>query len=517
VNPGRDNTARARLAAVERRRTIAAVVAIVALAVVTVAVFAKDNPFASHREVKAVFSSAVALRDGADVRVAGINVGTVTSVESYRGSKALVTMELDDSAPGLYRDARFSIEPRLVLEGNFYVKVEPGSPGAPRLGESATVPVAQTAAPVQIDQALGVFTAPVRERLATIFSEFAAGFGKDPAGGRSGAESLRVSVTRLDAALGAVRNVARSARGRRAGDLREAIGETGDVAEQLVADPRRLADFMTDYAHVSATLAARDVELGRSIEAFDRTFATAPRVLPRVDNALDELTGFAPELKRALRNAPPALRATSGLLDQIDAAVRAPELPALLTRLRPATRVLPEFLRRLEGLAPPAAEVGRCLSKTVLPTLDRVVPDGKLTTGDPAWLELMHLGGSAGGSSAGFDGNGSALRLGITEGEQTLTGNLPNLGPLETLIPANSSMNPEWLGFGHFPQMRPSKRCADQQLPNLAARAGKRPFDWLTPAPAAPAAVDGGPKLADRLARAVKRIEQTASRARRRR
>ncbi len=491
MTPKRDVRARARVAAGERRRTVAAVAALALVAAVTVAVFAKDNPLASPKQVKVAFESAVALRDGSAVRVAGIDVGSVTAIDAGPGGTAVVTIELADSAPSLHRDAQFSIEPRLALEGNFYVKVAPGSPTQPELGSGATVPVAQTDAPVQIDQALGTFPAAVREQLANSFGELAKGFGKGADGNESGARSLAQAVTQLDAGLDDVATVSSALRGRRRGDLSRAIGSTGEVVEQLAADPRRLADFMTDYAQVSATLARRDVDLGRSIEGFDRTFALAPRVLPKVDGALDELATFSPQLRRALIDAPPALTATRGLLDQVEAAVRPGELGTLLTRLRPTTAALPEFLRRFEGLSPPVAELSRCLNHPVLPALKMVVPDGTLTTNDPAWLELLHLGGSAGGSSGGFDGNGSALRLGLTFGEQNWTGNIPNLGKLEGLVPANSSMNPEWLGFGHFPPSRPGNNCADQKLPDLSVRGGKRPFDWLTPADTPPPAIAG--------------------------
>ena len=501
--------ARARLSTLARRRTTAALIGLSVVALFTILVFAKDNPFAAHREVQAVFSSVAALRDGAAVRVAGIDVGSVSSIELRPDSSALVTMRLASSAPSVRQDARFSIEPRLALEGNFYVKLAPGSPELPELEGGNPAPMAQTDAPVQIDQALGVLRAPVRDRLTTSFRELAKGFGGATKSSPSGAESLRRAVANFDEALPGVRQISAGFRGEHAGDLREALGSSATVVDQLAEDPRALADLVTSYAHVSATLAARDVDLGRSIEGFDRAFAVMPGVLPRVDSALDELEEFAPELRVALENAPPTLRATDDLLDQVKAAVAPSELDGLVKELRPTTRVLPGFLERLEGMAPEVTEVAECLNKPVLPALNLKVPDGNLSLGDPAWLEFLHLGASTGGSSGGFDGNGSALRLGVTEGEQTFTGNIPNLGQLEARIPANSTMNPEWLGFGHFPPSHPEKRCMDQAVPDLSVRGGARPYDWLTPSKTTPPALSDVRAAATRAVQAAGRMGLT--------
>src|SRR5262249_19569500 len=99
------------------------------------------------------------------VRVAGVNVGSVTGVRTAPGGNAVITMSLDDSALPIHRDATLKIRPRIFLEGNFFVDLKPGSPSAPDMPSGGMVPLANTATPVQLDQILSTLDSPTRADL----------------------------------------------------------------------------------------------------------------------------------------------------------------------------------------------------------------------------------------------------------------------------------------------------------------------------------------------------------------
>ena len=62
-------------------------------------------------------------------------------------------MELNEDALPLHEDATFKLRPRLFLEGNYFVDVQPGQPERARdAGERHTFPVNQTSYSVQLDQ-----------------------------------------------------------------------------------------------------------------------------------------------------------------------------------------------------------------------------------------------------------------------------------------------------------------------------------------------------------------------------
>ena len=76
------------------------------------------------------------------VRIAGVNVGHVVKVEGQDGTNnAVVTMEVKDTGLPIHKDATLKIRPRILLEGNFFVDLEPGTPAAPTISDGDTIPV----------------------------------------------------------------------------------------------------------------------------------------------------------------------------------------------------------------------------------------------------------------------------------------------------------------------------------------------------------------------------------------
>ena len=93
----------------------------------------EGEPVCEPFELKAVVADAGNLQARSPVRIAGVEVGEVTKVEPIRESSsgARVTMELTDEALPLREDAELKIRPRIFLEGNYFVDLEPGSPSHP--------------------------------------------------------------------------------------------------------------------------------------------------------------------------------------------------------------------------------------------------------------------------------------------------------------------------------------------------------------------------------------------------
>ena len=94
--------------------------------------FAKSIPFTSPGyQVKATFTNAVNIAINSPIRIAGINVGKVTDVEPT-GDNTTVTFTVDENGRPVREDASAQIRPRLFLEGNWFVDLDPGTPEEPR-------------------------------------------------------------------------------------------------------------------------------------------------------------------------------------------------------------------------------------------------------------------------------------------------------------------------------------------------------------------------------------------------
>ena len=119
-----------------QRRSRAWSPAVVILAVCWL-VFGGPTPFgaAAQFQLRAVFTVQTQLHLDSPVRVAGVDVGKVTSIKRVGGSSPAAVVTMTDRPPGPARSTPTrppNIRPRLFLEGNFYVDLSsPARPNAP--------------------------------------------------------------------------------------------------------------------------------------------------------------------------------------------------------------------------------------------------------------------------------------------------------------------------------------------------------------------------------------------------
>jgi ABC-type transporter Mla subunit MlaD len=467
------------------RYLTAAALFVLLIAALAYAAFVRGLPFEHPYEIRGVFSNVDQLRQGSAVRIAGIDVGNVANLATGSHGTAIATLRITDRRVPIHDDATLSIRPRLVLEGNDYVIVNPGTPGAPLLRSGGTIGLARTDEEVQLDQVLSSLTLPTREAfsgtIANLANALGPGRGSSSGGaaasaaGESGYQGLRGADRELDGALNGFTVVLQAAQGTAPGDLSRAIGSTGELTAQLSTDPAALADLVTSYNRTMGALAAKDGALEASVSGIDSLLRQAPADLRAIDPALPRLTSFGNDLRPALRVAPGPLRDFDRLLGQLRALGRPRALPALLDELRPVTANLPPLEARLAPLFPLVTSVSRCVSHNVVPTMNMVAPDGANSTGQPIWKDLLHAFASYAGLASDFDGNGSTVRLGVALGEASVTGAIPGLGNVVGISPKIEGYNPVWLGYGVNPPWRPDQPCDQQNLPNLGAEAASGP------------------------------------------
>src|SRR5207248_46672 len=130
----------------------AGVMATVVVALAVYLAFGGPTPFGGPSFVlNAVFTSETQLHIPSPVRIAGVDVGQVTSVRRLAGNShaAVITMDIQANGLPIHADATAAIQSRIFLEGNFYVDLRPGSPNAPTLGSGRILPAASTSGPVQ--------------------------------------------------------------------------------------------------------------------------------------------------------------------------------------------------------------------------------------------------------------------------------------------------------------------------------------------------------------------------------
>jgi virulence factor Mce-like protein len=126
---------------------LGALVSILAVLGAAIVVLVHDETRGRH--LTAYFTAAVGVYAGSDVRILGVPVGTVESVEP-QGQQVKVTMSMDASVPVPANAAALVVTPSLVSDR--YVQLAPVYTSGSKLGDGAVIPVARTAVPVEIDQ-----------------------------------------------------------------------------------------------------------------------------------------------------------------------------------------------------------------------------------------------------------------------------------------------------------------------------------------------------------------------------
>jgi phospholipid/cholesterol/gamma-HCH transport system substrate-binding protein len=416
-------------------------------------------------EVHAVMASSNELRADAAVRIAGVDVGKVTKVGRGPGNTALVTMVLRDDARPLHTDATLKVRPRLFLEGNFFVDLRPGSPSAPELEDGGTIPLAQTATPVQLDQVLDALDADGREQLQGLVREL----GTAMRGG--GAQALGHAIDPAGPALRDSAVVAAALRGTHDRDLAQAIADTGRVTAALDAHRDELAGLIAAFDTTATAAASRSAELRATVRGLSATLRVALPAVREVRAALPAVDAFARDARPLLRRLPRSLDLLRPLLAELRGALRADELPALVTALRPPLRTLSALEPDLTALLRLVTPVTDCVRDRALPVLTTPLDDGHLSTGQPPWAELLHGMVGLASASQDFDGNGPSVRYMAGFGEQLLsTGKLPGTGELRGLTPVPvEGARPA--RPASKPPFRPGATCRDQALVKLDAPA----------------------------------------------
>ena len=436
----------------------------IALLVVLVAVylgFTKSIPFRGHFEIRAAFKTANDIKANSPVRIAGVKVGKVTKVEHVKGGKgAVLTMRIDDRSIPIRRDARMKIRPRIFLEGNYFVDVKPGSPSAPALDEGQTIPVNQTASPVQFGQLLTALQSDSRRDLQVILDEY--GRGLSGRGGRGYNASIRYwepayrdSAIVNEATLGLLEH-----------DLSGYIDGAGAVAEAFDRDPAALKSLITDFATTANAFAVQSTNLSATISELPRTLAAGRRALGSLNAAFPSFRRFVAAMRPAARSSRPALDATLPFITQARRLVSQPELRGLVADLR---RTVPNLVKLQEGSVGFQNQVrllSSCQNEVVLPWTNERIPDDKFPATGPIYQEAPKGLVGLSGESRSFDANGQYVRsLASTANFSFATGDGRRFYTTEPI----QGINPPKALKGRPPLM-PLVPCETQQRPDLRTK-----------------------------------------------
>jgi virulence factor Mce-like protein len=454
---------------VKRRPRSYATTGLIALVVVAVAVylgFTKSIPFLPHYEVKAAFASANDLKPGSPVRIAGVEVGKVTAVQPLHegGEGALVTMRISDNGRPVHTDATAKIRPRIFLEGNFFVDMTAGSPSAPELSDGATIPVNQTATPVQLDQVLTSLQSDTRADLKTLLHEYATALDGN------GAKGFNRSIPYWKPAYKNSAIVSAAMLGTQEHDLSGYIKNAGATAAALDRNGETLKALVTDFRVTAGAFAREQDNLRAALGELPNTLHAAMPALASLNRAFPPVRVLARELLPGVRSSVPAIDASLPFLAQLRALVSKPELRGLSADLRPTVANLARLSASSLPLYTEVRRNATCGNDVILPWSKETVPDKQFPASGQVYQEAPKVLPGLAGESRSGDANGQWFRVLVASGS-----NLVTLRPgvfATTALPILGTNPPR---PSKRPPLNADVRCQTQQPPNLASDPGPPP------------------------------------------
>lgn len=458
--------------------------------------FAKQLPWSdAGYEVRATFDNAATLRATSPVRIAGVKVGEVTSVEAS-GDAAEVTFTVSEEGQPIHTDAQVEIRPRLFLEGNFFLDLDPGSPSAPELDDDGEIPVSQTATAVQLDEVLTALQEPQRRGLQELLEGYGTGLTYQPTPeddidqdpsvrGETAAQSINDSFRFGGEAGRGSAQVNTALLGENPHDLSGLIRGQARLFGKLDSVDSELSDLITNFNGTVEAFAAESQNLSATIEELAPTLEQTSPSLARFSDALPPLRALAIELTPGIEELPETIALSRPWLAQTRALLRQDELGGLAPLLAQSSPGLAATAAATRPLFTEQTALARCTSQVLIPT-GNVVIDSPFSTGESNYREFLFSTVQLAGESQGFDGNGPYVRFQSGGGPQLVQSNNPGGGPGNSRIYANAIEVPDGVQPVLSPEPPPFRMevpCAGNSIPAIngpAAAAG--PSD-LTAAP----------------------------------
>jgi phospholipid/cholesterol/gamma-HCH transport system substrate-binding protein len=351
-------------------KRIAAIVAFLVALALGVFVVVRGRDDADAYKVRAIFDNAGFVIPGEDVKVAGVKVGTIDSLDVTPDFKAAVVLRIDDPAyRDFRRDASCIVRPQSLI-GEKFVECEPtqkravGTEAPPPLRKidgQYVLPVENTEQSVDLDLINNTLRLPYRERLSLILNELGA-----TVAGRG--EDVRAVIRRANPALKEIDRVLAilASQNRALQDL----ARNGDtVLAPLARERRHISGALASSAEVAQATAERRGDFQQDIQKLPEFLRELRPTMTRLGALSDEMTPVladlhdaAPDINRMIIQLGPFSQAALPAVDSLGEAAKI-GTPAI-TAARPVIRDLRDLGKAAQPLALTARQLLESFQKT---------------------------------------------------------------------------------------------------------------------------------------------------------
>ncbi len=225
--------------------------------------FGGPTPFkAKPYEIKVPFNEATQLAQQSDVRISGVSVGKVQTIEeSPDGQQAQATIDIEDKYAPIPKGTRAILRTKTLL-GETYVELTPGNADGPQLHDGGTLAKANVAESAQLDEIFRTFNPRTRAAFQEWMQEAAVAIA-----GRG--QSFSNALAELEPFFSEFDKVFRTLDTQRVA-VKQLFSNGAVALSALRGREGELANLIRNSNAVFRTTAARN----RDIEALFRAFPT---------------------------------------------------------------------------------------------------------------------------------------------------------------------------------------------------------------------------------------------------
>ncbi len=448
--------------------------------------FTKHVPFTGYGyTLNATFSNGVNISTNSPVRIAGVDIGKVIEV-GRDGDNTKVTFTVDGKGRPIHDDAFAEIRPRIFLEGNFFVELDPGSPSAPEMDSDATIPVTRTSTAVQLDEIFTALQSPVRADLSRLLESFGTALTHKPTAaedatqlpevkGKTGAEGINGAFLYGGPAGRYSAQVTNALLGTSPGDLSRLVAGAGRTFGALVRHEADLQGLIVNFDTFTGALAAQSTNLSTTVQRLAPTLSIGRKALVSLNRSLPPLRAWAIEFRPAVAELPGLIAAAKPWLAQARPLLSGKEAGGVARLLREATPGLSGATQA--GKANTVPQINRlslCTTKVFVPTGNETIDD-RFRTG-PNYREFFYYLANFAGVTQNIDGNGPYIRVqpgggGTLVKQENPSGNLTtDKEDWAHVATAPEGVQPR---LGGRPPKKPEVRCSTQPVPDVNGPLGQ--------------------------------------------
>jgi len=292
--------------------------AVLALVLVGGAAVVVRHTFFAPKSITAYFTTATAIYPGDEVRIAGVKVGTIASIDPV-GTQAKVTMHVDRGIP-VPADAKAVIVAQNLVSAR-YVQLAPTYGSGPRMNDGAVIPIERTAVPVEWNE--------VKEQLTRLATELGPDNGMSTGSvGRfidSAANALDGNGDKLRQTLAQLSGVGRIlAQG--SGDIADTIANLQTFVTALRDSNDQIVQFQDRFATLTSVVDDSRSDLDAALKNLSDVVGETTRFIhdtrdktaeqiQRLANVTQNLADHRMDLENVLHTAPHGIANAYNMFD----------------------------------------------------------------------------------------------------------------------------------------------------------------------------------------------------------